>query len=100
MTRKEKKSADSFIKYDRFITRQWHKFKGAEIKGGVLECALEKRKPVCKKGTVHLYGLEYFRPMIGGIVNRCKDFCQDEKYIVSFEGKIEWDRHIDYHRLT
>ena len=33
VTRKLKKSADSFF------TRQWHKLKGAKVRGGIPECA-------------------------------------------------------------
>ena len=52
VTRKEEDFADGFI------TRQWHKFEGAEVKGGVLECAFEKGKPV-GQGKCTFYGSEY-----------------------------------------
>ena len=88
---------------DMFITRQWHNFEGAKVKGGILECTFEKGKPV-GQGKCTFYGSEYHSPVICSIIyilKRHKDFCRDEMYVVSFEGEIKWDRrYSDLHRLT
>ena len=56
-------------------------------------------KPV-GQGKCTFYGSEYDNLLLGGTIARCKDVCSDEKFVVSFEGEIEWDRHADCHRLT
>ena len=41
--------------------------------------------------------------MIGSIIDKCKDFHPDKKYVTRFEGEIKWGRHgrhFDCHRLT
>ena len=91
------------------MTRQSHKFEFADsvaesVKGGVLECAFEKGKPM-GKGKSTFYGSEYDIPLLGGIIARskeCKDFCYSEMYLVSFKSKINWSfhHHDDCHRLT
>ena len=75
-------------------TRQWRKFEFADsiaenVMGGVIDCAFEKGKPV-GKGKCTFYGSEYVSPLLGDIEARCKDckdFCRDEMYAVSFQGK-------------
>ena len=90
-----------------YITRQWHNFGGAKVKGGVLECAFEKGKLV-GQGKCTFYGSEYGRDSIltfsiGNVLRKRKDYRWDEMYVVSFEGDIKWGRHgrhFDLHRLT
>ena len=78
---------------DMFITRQWHNFEGAEVKGGVLVCTFEKGLPA-GKGKCTFYGSQYDRPMIGSMIDRFEDFRWDRVHVVSFEGKIKCNAHL------
>merc|ERR1712194_25211 len=84
------------------LTRQWHNFEGAMVKGGILECNFKKGRPR-GQGKCTFYGSEYTSGYFGinDVLKKRSDYDYRKTHVVSFEGDIKWLFGCPFvHRLT